>query len=113
MDPQAATTLGQVDQGVEHRRCTPGQRGELVNHHHDRRRRSDRVVTFHRCQVLHPGPVQQPQAPVDLGLEAQPKPLGLVDVEVGDHARHVWQTCERAHARAALEVDKHEVEPLR
>ncbi len=113
VEAEAAAAQGDVDDAVHELGDLLGQRGELVDHDQQARRRVGMALALHLDEVLGVGLLEQQLAVVQLGVERDERPSHLVAVEVGDHADGVREGDALLERGTALVVDEQERDPLR
>ena len=111
VDTQGSTAQGHVDDAVDELRNLFRQGGELV-HDEQQRRRSLRVPhPLQFDEVLRPGPVEDPLAVAEFGVQRHERPPHLACVEIGDQPDDVGEVDAVLERRAALVVDQQERDP--
>ena len=110
MHPEAPAALRDADQRVQHLGMIGGERGELVDQHHQAGQDGrvgqiddvgDAALAQHRLTLG------------QLGTEAAQHPVDRSGFEVGHQTGHVRQIDEHVERRTALEVDEDHTEPIR
>src|SRR5699024_8272820 len=91
VDAQGTATLGDVDHAVDELRHLTCQRGELVDHQHQRGRALRVLPLLQLQQVLGLLPVEQVLPVVQLGPQAGQRTAYQVRAQVGDQAHAVRQ----------------------
>ena len=108
VDAERAAALGDVDDAVDELGHLAGERRELVDHEHERRRRLGIAALLELEQVLGLLAVEEVLAVVQLGAQARERAAHEVRAQVGDEADAVRQLDAVGERRAALVVDEQE-----